>query len=194
VFKVNTDGTGFTNLYSFMAGNVNSFGVVTNSDGANPRGGLLLSGNTLYGTAQLGGINGYGTVFAVNTNGKGFTTLHTFTALVDSTNGDGAYPEASLILSGNTLYGTTGYGGTNGSGTVFSLTLPPPPQLAIMRLGTNFILTWPASYTSFTLQSTTNLASTTVWSNVSPSAVVVNTNNVVTNSISGTRMFYRLSQ
>ena len=40
VFAVNTDGTGFTNLYSFTDG----------SDGANPNAGLILSGNTLYGT------------------------------------------------------------------------------------------------------------------------------------------------
>ena len=42
--------------------------------------GLILSGNTLYGTAYYGGSAGNGTVFALNTNGTGFTTLHTFTA------------------------------------------------------------------------------------------------------------------
>src|ERR1039458_6360345 len=69
VFAINTDGTGFTNLYSFTGGN----------DGANPFDGLILSGNTLYGTAFNGGSLGSGTVFAVNTNGMGFTILHPFT-------------------------------------------------------------------------------------------------------------------
>jgi hypothetical protein len=55
-------------------------------------------------------------------------------------------------------------------------------------------LTWPTNATGFTLQSTTNLVSTTVWSNVSPAAVIVNTNNAVTNAISGKQKFYRLSQ
>src|SRR6185369_395006 len=36
---------------------------------------------TLYGTTTGGGIWGNGTVFAVNTDGTGFATLHTFTAL-----------------------------------------------------------------------------------------------------------------
>ena len=46
-----------------------------------PYGGLILSGNTLYGTAQYGGSSGNGTVFAVNTDGTGFTNLYSFTAI-----------------------------------------------------------------------------------------------------------------
>jgi uncharacterized repeat protein (TIGR03803 family) len=116
VFAVHTNGTGFTNLHSFTA-----LSNSTNSDGAYPDAGLILSGNTLYGTAVYGGSSGDGTVFALNTNGTGFTTLHSFTALSDSTNSDGAYPEAGLILSGNTLYGTANNGGNSGDGTVFAV-------------------------------------------------------------------------
>ncbi len=46
--------------------------------------GLILSGNTLYGTTYGGGTNGNGTVFAVNTDGTGFTVLHTFTCTLCS--------------------------------------------------------------------------------------------------------------
>jgi uncharacterized repeat protein (TIGR03803 family) len=106
VFAVNTDGSGFTTLYSFTNG----------GDGANPEAGLIISGNTLYGTTYYGGSAYAGMVFAINTNGSNFTTLYSFT------NGnDGANPFASLILSGNTLYGTAEYGGTNGAGTVFAI-------------------------------------------------------------------------
>jgi uncharacterized repeat protein (TIGR03803 family) len=111
VFAVHTDGTGFTTLHSFTDG----------SDGANPEGVLLLSGNTLYGTAYGGGSSGTGTVFAVNTNGTGFTTLHGFKAISNGGNSDGAYPYSGLILSGNTLYGTAVDGGSTGNGTVFTL-------------------------------------------------------------------------
>src|SRR5205823_2953467 len=106
VFKVNTDGTGFTNLHSFTALPAPYSG--TNSDGAYPQAGLLLSGNTLYGTAAYGGSSGDGTVFAVHTDGTGFTNLHSFTALDQTyyTNRDGADPQAALTMSGNTLYGT----------------------------------------------------------------------------------------
>jgi uncharacterized repeat protein (TIGR03803 family) len=182
VFAVHTNGTGFTNLHSFTFG----------SDGAYPRAGLILSGNTLYGTAANGGSSSAGMVFAVNADGTGFANLYSFTTLNNSTNSDGAEPEAGLILSGNTLYGTATYGGSSGYGTVFSLFIPP--QLTIIPSGANVILTWPTNAAGFTLQSTTNLVSPAVWSTVSPAPVVVNGQNAVTNPISGTQKFYRLSQ
>ncbi len=116
VFKLNTDGTGFATLYSFTAYNNSG----TNSDGANPVASLVLSGNTLYGTASVGGShNSVGTVFKVNTDGTGFTVLYTFSGLVRSI--DGARPMAGMVLSGSTLYGTTEAGGTNGYGTLFKI-------------------------------------------------------------------------
>jgi hypothetical protein len=68
------------------------------------------------------------------------------------------------------------------------------PQLTIIPSGANVILTWPTNAAGFTLQSTTNLVSPAVWSTVSPGPVVVNGQNAVTNPISGTKKFYRLSQ
>jgi uncharacterized repeat protein (TIGR03803 family) len=102
------------------------------ANGAYPRSSLVLSGHTLYGTASEGGtygglggeaINGNGTVFKVNTDGTGFTNLYLFTAPnpLNGKNGDGSEPFAGLILSGNTLYGTTVLAGTNGEGTVFAI-------------------------------------------------------------------------
>jgi len=180
VFAVNTDGSGFTNLYNF--GSYSQFG-------------LILSGNTLYGTTEGGGSLGDGMVFAVNTNGSGFPNLYSFTALVSNTNSDGANPEAGLILSGNTLYGTALIGGSSGNGTVFSLSFAP--QLTIILSETNVILTWPTNvagfdYTGYTLESTANLVTPAVWTTVSPAPVVVNGQNTVTNPISGTQQFYRL--
>ncbi len=60
MFGVNTDGSDFTNLYNFTA-QVSSI----NGDGANPIAGLVLSGHTLYGTAENGGGANDGTVFAL---------------------------------------------------------------------------------------------------------------------------------
>src|SRR5439155_726381 len=77
VYKVNIDGTGFTLLHSFTA---HDWIAWTNEDGANP-GGFSILGNTLYGTAMNGGDLGYGTLFKVNTDGTGFTLLHSFTAV-----------------------------------------------------------------------------------------------------------------
>jgi sulfatase modifying factor 1 len=67
-------------------------------------------------------------------------------------------------------------------------------NLTIIRSATNVILTWPTNATGFTLQSTTNLVSPAVWTTVVPGPVAVNGNNTVTNPISVTQQFYRLSQ
>ncbi len=116
VFKVTTNGTGFTTLHSF--GPTPPYpGAYTNEGGAFLKGGLVLASNTLYGTTYYGGMAGRGTVFKVNIDGTGFTNLHIFT----DPDIDGAYPVASLRVLSNTLYGTTsGYGSTN-FGTVFAV-------------------------------------------------------------------------
>jgi uncharacterized repeat protein (TIGR03803 family) len=60
VFALSTNGTGFITLHHFPAVSGPDF---TNSDGANPYSGLVLSGNALYGTTDHGGISGNGVVF-----------------------------------------------------------------------------------------------------------------------------------
>ena len=107
VFKVNTNGTGFTVLKHFT----------DSPDGSYPIAGLTLSGSVLYGTTYRGGSSGWGTVFKVNTNGTGYTVLKHF----DLNNSDGAGPQAGLTLSGSVLFGTTESGGSSGGGTVFQL-------------------------------------------------------------------------
>jgi uncharacterized repeat protein (TIGR03803 family) len=114
VFRVNTDGTGFSTLHTFTG---TSGFPSTNSDGAFPLAALTLSGSTLYGTTGGGGTSGYGTVFAINTDGTGFTNLHSFMGV----NGDGTIPNAGVILSGDTLSGMTTTGGDSGVGTVFKV-------------------------------------------------------------------------
>ena len=79
----------------------------------------------------------------------------------------------------------------------FSVTAPgwtAVPPLAITQSGANVILTWPTNDTGFILKSTTNLLATTFWNTVSPAPVVLNGTNTVTNNISDSRRFYRLSQ
>jgi uncharacterized repeat protein (TIGR03803 family) len=174
----------FTTLHSFTA----AIGH-TNTDGIYPQAGLILSGNTLYGTAYWGGRTGNGTMFAVNINGTGFTNLYSFTG-----GSDGAEPAAGLILSGNTLYGTAEFGGSSGNGTVFSISLLAPPQLMITPSGDNVVLTWPTNATGFILEFATNLVSPTVWNTNSTAPVIINGQNTVTNPITGALQFFRLSK
>lgn len=117
LFRLNTDGTEFTNLHYFAW-----------SDGANPGAGVVCSDGVMYGTTQSGGGTGNGTVFRVNTDGSGHTVLKSFPALVPEyfgTNSDGAKPRGDLVLEGNTLYGTTYSGGNHDRGVVFAFGVPP---------------------------------------------------------------------
>src|SRR5438045_3551895 len=87
----------FTTLHSFSN---------TAMDGASPFSNLVLSSNTLYG---LAGGSVEGIIFAVNTDGTGFTNLY------------GYGFASSLILYGNTLYGAASTGGDSVKGAVFKL-------------------------------------------------------------------------
>ncbi|HZQ45872.1 MAG TPA: choice-of-anchor tandem repeat GloVer-containing protein [Verrucomicrobiae bacterium] len=190
VFSLTTDGTTYTKLHDFTAPDT-AVNPPTNTDGALPSAGLLLIGDTLYGTSIHGGASGYGTLFSIKTNGTGFTNLHSFTI------NDGAYPYSRLVLgSNNTLYGTTHIAGNGGYGTIFSLSLATVtlPKLTIALTGTNIVLAWPTNAPGFTLQFTTNLAAPAVWSTNTSVPAIFNGYYTVTDSISGIQKFYRLIQ
>jgi uncharacterized repeat protein (TIGR03803 family) len=113
IFKLAADGS-FTSLYSFTGTN----------DGANPNGGLLLcSDGNLYGTTQVGGAYGFGTLFRISLDG-------TLATLVQFDGGQGAEPQGTLIqgTDGN-LYGTALTGGTSDVGTIFRLSIDAPLQI-----------------------------------------------------------------
>jgi uncharacterized repeat protein (TIGR03803 family) len=158
-------------------------------DGRGPEAGLVQgSDGNFYGTTSAGGTNGYGTVFKFNTNWV-FTTLYSFTG-----GNDGATPVAELVQgSDGSFYGTTHYGGTNNLGTIFRLTIVPP-QLAIVPAEANVILSWPTNATGFTLESTFNLGAAAVWNTNSTAPVVISGQNTVTNPITGSQQFFRLTQ
>ena len=174
VFAVNTNGFGFTNLYSFKGG----------SDGSGPQTGLTLVGNTLYGTTSSGGYYTNGTLFYIRTDGSSYSSFYSFTG-----GADGGDPQSDLLLSSNVLYGTANQGGT-GNGTIFSFTLPI--QLNISLAGTNVLLTWSANSLGYALLSTTKLQTGAVWSAVSPLPVAINGLNTVTNPVTSTPRYYRL--
>ncbi|MBI3416461.1 MAG: hypothetical protein HY043_14290 [Verrucomicrobia bacterium] len=177
VFKMNTDGSGYTNLHFFAGGT---------GDGATPMGSLTLANGWLYGMTSVGGASNKGTVFRVSTDGRSYTNFHSFAG---GTN-DGATAYGSLMLSGSTLYGVTYYGGTNNYGVVFTLSnLPPEPptSLTIKYLNQQAIVSWPTSVLGWTLQTNNNLATGT-WGNYSGPII----SNTVTNSPTQGNLFFRL--
>jgi uncharacterized repeat protein (TIGR03803 family) len=192
VFAINTDGTGFTNLYSFAE--VMGGSTFTNKHGANPFGGVQFYNNRLYGTALGGGSGGRGTIYSMNTNGADLWLLHSFTAGSGPslTNYDGASPRCDLVISGNTLYGTTERGGNDSWGTAFAVSWGgPAPRLAIRSSADNVILTWQQSDT-FRLESTTALALLGSWSAVTQAATTNAGEISVTVPRSGATKFFRL--
>jgi uncharacterized repeat protein (TIGR03803 family) len=121
VFQITPAGK-LTTLYSFCA-------KTDCADGANPSAGLIQANDgNLYGTTFSGGANcngGCGTLFKITTSGA-FTKLYDFCS--KSACADGSQPQGGLVQHTNgTLYGTTYYGGTDGLGTVFSLSVGLAP-------------------------------------------------------------------
>lgn len=107
VFKINTDGNDFKVLKHFDAA----------ISGAHPRGGLTLSGSTLFGTTDAtcyGGSQDCGSVFRINTDGSEFRILKQFAG------SDGPGSKATLLVSGGLVFGTAyGDGSLTNQGTVF---------------------------------------------------------------------------
>jgi uncharacterized repeat protein (TIGR03803 family) len=109
----------------FAAGNGNGAVTVlhtfTGEDGAFPDAGLTAdAAGNLYGTTQIGGTYGLGTVFQLSLTASGklrYTVLHEFTG-----GDDGGQPLGSLVFDaeGN-AYGTASAGGAFGVGLVFKL-------------------------------------------------------------------------
>ena len=117
VFSINTDGSAYTVLKK-----LHQHGRVS------PVSDLVLNSGVLYGTTQAGGDTFNGTVFRVSTNGSGYKVLKSFSTMNTAymtntfgTNTDGAQPRGSLVFDGNSLYGTTYFGGLAGNGTVFKV-------------------------------------------------------------------------
>jgi uncharacterized repeat protein (TIGR03803 family) len=105
VFKIDPASGAETVIYSFSG----------ESDGAGPSSAPIYKAGTIYGTTDSC-CSTYGNVFSFNTKTSKETTLHTF-----NTPGDGKDPEGQLIYDKGLLYGTTNDGGSEGSGTIFTV-------------------------------------------------------------------------
>ena len=110
IFRMSTDGTGFTTLKTF-SGPPNGGVRVP---------GLVVMGNTLFGVMSGGGTWNLGTIFKIGTDGNGYAVLKEFNGR------DGANPSSQLVLADNSLFGTTPSGGFYGEGVVFQFKLSAP--------------------------------------------------------------------
>jgi uncharacterized repeat protein (TIGR03803 family) len=140
VFQITPAGT-LTTLYNFCT-------QTDCADGETPVAGLVqATDGNLYGTTELGGANGSGTIFQITTRGT-LARLYSFCAQAMCT--DGGNPEAGLVQgTDGSFYGAASVGGTGNVGTVFSLSMGLGPFVKTLPtfgnvggsayiLGTNF--------------------------------------------------------
>jgi uncharacterized repeat protein (TIGR03803 family) len=94
-----------------------SFHGAPSTDGSVPKGGVIMdSSGNLYGTTEVGGASGEGTIFEVAKGSRTITWLASFN------NTTGAFPTDGLLMDGSgNLYGTASGRGASGDGTVFEL-------------------------------------------------------------------------
>ncbi len=119
-------------LHTFTFADASKYGV-------RPNGRLLLIGDDLYGTTEMGGNNDRGTIFTIKTDGSGFKVIAHFEAggsfpphrTADrDTESPGRYsdpyelPYSGLIqATDGKLYGVAKYGGDHDGGRIFKVDL-----------------------------------------------------------------------
>ncbi len=116
VFRMSLDGSTFLTLHTFAAVGCYPSALIKGTDG------------NLYGTTTYGGSTNLGTLFRVSASGT-FTTVHAF-APEDGTR-PLAWPYRSALVQAadGSLWGTTGYDGQYGVGTLFSVDLGRPLKI-----------------------------------------------------------------
>lgn len=119
LFSIDSDGTNLRILHSFSG---------SPTDGSFP-GSLTVIGTSLFGVTRLGGTNGSGTLFSVDSDGSNFQTLYSFTGMPNES-------RAELAPLGSSLVGITQFNGTDDLGTLFTygLVLVPEPSGSILGL------------------------------------------------------------
>jgi hypothetical protein len=154
----------------------------------------------LFGTGYAPStINTSPTGLAFAVDGTNYNTAQTFSWLSGSTHTISTPANQSLAgtsyqwnswSDGGTLAHAVMANGANNT-AVFSL---GAPALAIQLSGTNAVMAWSTNAFGFNLQYATNLSPPVVWNTLSTTPSVVNGQNVLTNMLSGTLMYFRLSQ
>ena len=107
LFKIKTDGTGYSKLLDFNG----------TSNGSSPTGTLIYDGTYFYGVTSDGGSADKGVIFRIKLDGTGYSKLMDFSGA-----GSGKRPVGQLISDGTYMYGTTGSGGgVNDMGIIFRI-------------------------------------------------------------------------
>lgn len=183
IYRLTTNGT-LTTLYSFTGG----------IDGANPWASLIRGRDGhFYSTTILGGasigVNGWGTIFQIMTNGT-FTSLLAFA--VDD-NGISPYSDLVQDATGH-FYGTTFSLGAGLKGTVFKINATPGDLPSPSVIGNSLRVNWNAwPGISYQVQYKTNL-NQGGWLDLGGAIIATNGAMNVSDPIVGGTRCYRVKQ
>lgn len=115
LYSIDTDGSNYTVLHEFTE----------DLDGERPDGAfpgeIIANGNTIYGVTGEGGTDEAGAIYKINSDGTGYSVLHSFEEDAFGEYPEGGFPRNAMAISGTTLVGTTTFGGANDLGVVFSI-------------------------------------------------------------------------
>ena len=121
VYTLTTGGSGYKVLHNFqlIEGSNSAAGLVQGSD------------KFLYGVAQGGGGNGYGSFFKISTTGRTFAVLHNF----DKLNGGGNPTTVPLLHTNGLIYGLATTGPKEGALYSMDVGLKPFASLFVIWSG-----------------------------------------------------------
>lgn len=114
IFKLDTKTDVYSVLFTFTPDIPGSNPFVSNLLARDPRG-------NLYGAQWMGGANGTGFLFRLDTAGN-YSDLFDFQEQTDGFNQDGFFPGGIVLGSDHDVYGSMTMGGFDGFGTVFHIT------------------------------------------------------------------------
>lgn len=103
IFKIKTDGTGFSKIFDFNNGVFGRF----------PEGSFISDGIYLYGTTRGGGTNYRGNIFRIKPDGNDYSQI------VDFDTVGGTNIHSTLVSDGEFFYGITTIGGIYGDGIIY---------------------------------------------------------------------------
>ena len=134
----------------------------TGTDGANPFGTLISdAAGDLFGTTNVGGTNGDGTVFEIVKTGGSYASAPTTLVSFNGTDGDNPYDGLISDAAGD-LFGTTYFGGGNGAvGTVFEIAKTSTGYSAPTTLATFDVADGESPYAGLAFDAAGDLVGTT---------------------------------
>jgi hypothetical protein len=181
------DSPGILNCGNFGGGSgtlrveLNGTAPGSGYDQLNVSGSVNLSGMSL--NASLGYASSANDQFTIINNDGTDPVTGTFSGL----------PQGKKFYIGQQLFQISYTGGSGNDVVLSRLITPPPPVLTIQRASPSSVrLLWATNDPPFSLQTASSLPATN-WSAALPLPVVIGTNNIVTNLISTSEQFYRLS-